>query len=211
MTGILALVRHGESEGNAADLFTGRMDVSLTDHGRREAVAAGAAMFRAGLSIDIVFTSSMTRAHQTSAIIMREAGRFGASEVRDPSLNERDYGALTGLTKAQAFEEWGRDHVESWRRSFSGSPPEGESLRDTGARVWLFYLRAILPAVLEGQTVMAVAHGNSLRAMMMAIEGIDANDIINVEVPRCAPVAYQFDRHARVKMKEVLPLVPVHD
>lgn len=210
MTGRLVLVRHGESEGNAADRFTGRLDVGLSDLGRNEAKAAAIAIADSGMLIDVAFTSVMARARQTSSLIMQKAGRRGVPEIGDPSLNERDYGALTGLTKLQAFEKWGRSHVEEWRRSCPIAPPEGESLRDTGARVWLFYLRGILPVILEGQVAMVVAHGNSLRALTMAIEGISAENVVDLEVPRCAPVAYQFDRYSRVTTRVVLPLGPPH-
>jgi 2,3-bisphosphoglycerate-dependent phosphoglycerate mutase len=210
-TGVLVLVRHGESYGNAADMFTGRLDVDLTDLGRDEARAAGTAMARAGITVDVAFTSIMRRASETCSLIMQSAGCRAAVAISDPALNERDYGALTGLTKAQAFDRWGRGHVEEWRRSYAIAPPEGESLKDTGARVWLFYLREILPVLLEGRSAMVTAHGNSLRALMMAIEGISAECVIDLEVPRCAPIAYKVDRYARLTSRMALNLGPLHD
>src|SRR5690606_4692864 len=163
MQRILVLVRHGQSEWNLKNLFTGWKDPDLTEQGVREAHDAGRRLKAAGYSFDLAFTSELSRAQRTLDIILEELGETGLPVRRDIALNERDYGELSGLNKDEARENWGEEQVHNWRRSYDIAPPGGESLRDTLARVLPYYVREILPEILSGKNVIVAAHGNSLR------------------------------------------------
>ena len=169
---LLVLVRHGQSEWNLKNLFTGWKDPGLTELGIKEAVAAGQKLKAQGLSFDVAFTSALTRAQHTLDLALKELGQSNIPITRDQALNERDYGDLSGLNKDDARKKWGEDQVLIWRRSYDVPPPGGESLRDTGARVWPYYLHDMQPHVLSGGTVLVAAHGNSLRALSMALDGL---------------------------------------
>src|SRR6476661_9702192 len=163
---LLVLVRHGQSEWNLKNLFTGWKDVDLTDAGVAEARAAGRKLKAQGLSFDIAYTSALKRAQRTLDLMLAEMGQK-VPIIRDQALNERDYGDLVGLNKDDARKKWGGEQVHIWRRSYDVAPPGGESLRDTAARVLPYYIREMLPRVLRGERVLVSAHGNSLRALVM--------------------------------------------
>jgi 2,3-bisphosphoglycerate-dependent phosphoglycerate mutase len=204
MTGTLVLVRHGQSDWNLKNLFTGWRDVGLTDKGHEEAKAAGAALAARGMRFDIAFTSALQRAQTTCSHILEAVGQSDLETVRDIALNERDYGELAGLNKDDARAKWGEEQVHVWRRSYDVPPPGGESLRDTGARVWPYYMHVIQPHVLRGETVLVAAHGNSLRALIMALEGLTGEEVINVELATGVPIVYRLNADSTVASKEVL-------
>jgi 2,3-bisphosphoglycerate-dependent phosphoglycerate mutase len=204
MDRLLVLVRHGQSEWNLKNLFTGWRDIDLTDQGIEEARAAGRKLKAGGLQFDLSFTSALKRAQRTLDIMLRELGQTGLKETRDLALNERDYGDLSGLNKDDARKKWGEDQVHIWRRSYAVAPPGGESLRDTGARVWPYYIHRIQPHVLRGERVLVVAHGNSLRALIMALDGLSADEIVKLELATGVPVVYRLNADSTVASKDVL-------
>jgi len=177
MSGTLVLVRHGQSEWNLKNLFTGWKDPDLTDLGIEEAKAGAAALMDYGLEFDVAFTSVLIRAQHTLDLILDGIGQQGLETIRDQALNERDYGDLAGLNKDDARKKWGEEQVHIWRRSYDMPPPGGESLKDTGARVWPYYMIEILPRVLRGETVLVAAHGNSLRSLLMILDRLDREQI----------------------------------
>jgi 2,3-bisphosphoglycerate-dependent phosphoglycerate mutase len=192
MSGTLVLVRHGQSEWNLKNLFTGWKDPDLTEKGVAEAKAAGQQLKAKGLKFDLCFTSVLTRAQHTLALILAELGQTGLPETRDQALNERDYGELTGLNKDDARKKWGEEQVHVWRRSYDVPPPGGESLKDTLARSLPYYVHHIQPHVLDGKTVLVAAHGNSLRSLIMAIEGLTPEQILKRELETGVPVVYRL-------------------
>ncbi len=204
MERLLVLVRHGQSEWNLKNLFTGWRDVDLTELGVTEAKRAGQLLKGTGLEFDIAFTSVLLRATRTLDLALAEMGVDDMPIVRDQALNERDYGDLTGLNKAEAAERWGADKVHEWRRSYATPPPGGESLKDTGARVWPYYLREILPRVLRGERTLVTAHGNSLRSLMMVIEGLSPEEIVATEIGTGIPVVYRLLDDSTLASKAVL-------
>jgi len=204
MSGTLVLVRHGQSEWNLKNLFTGWRDVGLTDLGREEAKGAGQKLKALGLSFDIAFTSALQRAQNTCELILGELGQSGLETIRDQALNERDYGDLSGLNKDDARAKWGEEQVHIWRRSYDIAPPGGESLKDTGARVWPYYIHDLQPHVLGGKTVLVVAHGNSLRALIMALDGLTGEQIVNTELATGVPIVYRLNADSSVASKEIL-------
>ena len=167
---LLVLVRHGQSDWNLKNLFTGWKDPDLTELGIAEAKAAGRKLKEQGLSFDLAFTSDLTRAQHTLKLMLAEIGQTGLATRKDLALNERDYGDLSGLNKDDARKKWGEDQVLIWRRSYDVPPPGGESLKDTLARALPYYVQEILPCVLRGQRVLVAAHGNSLRALIMVLD-----------------------------------------
>ena len=167
---LLVLVRHGQSEWNLKNLFTGWKDVDLTEAGVAEARAAGRKLKAQGLGFDVAYTSALKRAQRTLDLILEEMGLTGVPIVRDQALNERDYGDLVGLNKDDARKKWGEEQVLIWRRSYDVPPPGGESLKDTVARALPYFVQEILPRVLRGERVLVSAHGNSLRALIMVLE-----------------------------------------
>ena len=197
MDRLLVLVRHGQSEWNLKNLFTGWKDVDLSEKGIGEARAAGRLLKARGLSFDIAFTSALVRAQHTLMLILEELGQSGLAEHRDQALNERDYGDLTGLNKDDARKKWGEEQVLIWRRSFNVAPPGGESLRDTLARALPYYMKHIQPEVLSGRRVLVSAHGNSLRALIMAIEGLSPEQILKRELDTGVPVVYRLGADSR--------------
>jgi 2,3-bisphosphoglycerate-dependent phosphoglycerate mutase len=204
MTGTLVLVRHGQSEWNLKNLFTGWRDVDLTEQGVSEAKAAGQKLAARGMKFDIAYTSVLKRAQRTCQFILDATGQSDLKTVRDAALNERDYGDLNGLNKDDARAKWGEEQVHIWRRSYDTPPPGGESLKDTGARVWPYYMHEMQPNVLRGETVLVAAHGNSLRALIMALEGISGPDIVKLELGTGVPVVYKLNADSTVASKEVL-------
>ncbi|EJN00014.1 2,3-bisphosphoglycerate-dependent phosphoglycerate mutase [Phyllobacterium sp. YR531] len=204
MSGTLVLVRHGQSEWNLKNLFTGWRDPALTELGHEEAKDAGKRLKAKGLKFDIAYTSVLSRAQNTLQHILEEVGQTGLETIRDQALNERDYGDLSGLNKDDARAKWGEDQVHIWRRSYDVPPPGGESLRDTGARVWPYYLHEVQPHVLRGETVLVAAHGNSLRALIMALDGLTGEEIVAQELATGVPIVYKLNADSTVASKEVL-------
>ncbi len=204
MSGTLVLVRHGQSEWNLKNLFTGWRDPGLTELGHKEAIDAGKRLKAKGLTFDIAYTSVLSRAQATLDHILEEVGQTGLETIRNQALNERDYGDLSGLNKDDARAKWGEEQVHIWRRSYDVSPPGGESLRDTGARVWPYYLHDVQPHVLRGETVLVAAHGNSLRALIMALDGLTGEEIVARELATGVPIIYKLNADSTVASKEVL-------
>lgn len=204
MERLLVLVRHGQSEWNLKNLFTGWRDVDLTEQGVAEATAAGTRLKAQGISFGCSFTSGLRRAQRTLGLILDELGQPDVPVTRDEALNERDYGDLAGLNKDDAREKWGEEQVHIWRRSYNIAPPGGESLRDTGARVWPYYIHRIQPHVLRGEKVLVAAHGNSLRALMMALEGLTPDEVVKLELATGQPVVYRLNEDSTVASREVL-------
>ena len=204
MSGTLVLVRHGQSEWNLKNLFTGWRDVGLTEQGHAEARKAGSLLAARGLRFDIAYTSVLSRAQVTCRHILDAVGQADLTTVRDQALNERDYGDLSGLNKDDARAKWGEEQVHVWRRSYVVPPPGGESLRDTGARVWPYYMHDIQPHVLRGEAVLIAAHGNSLRALIMALDGLSGEDVVKVELGTGVPIIYRLNADSTVASKEIL-------
>ena len=195
---VLVLVRHGQSEWNLKNLFTGWKDPGLTEQGIAEAKAAGQRLKALGLSFDIGFTSVLTRAQKTLDLILAEMGQSELPVVRDQALNERDYGDLSGLNKDDARKQWGEEQVHIWRRSYDIAPPGGESLRDTLARTLPYYVQTILPRVLRGERVIVAAHGNSLRALVMVLDRLSPEEILKRELATGVPIIYRLNADATV-------------
>ena len=204
MSGTLVLVRHGQSEWNLKNLFTGWRDPGLSPLGHEEARAAGEKIKAKGLKFDIAYTSALSRAQKTCQYILDGVGQGSLKTIRNQALNERDYGELSGLNKDDARAKWGEEQVHVWRRSYDVPPPGGESLKDTGARVWPYYLHEIQPHVLRGETVLVAAHGNSLRALIMALDGLTGEQIVKQELATGVPVIYKLNADSTVASKEVL-------
>ena len=204
MDRLLVLVRHGQSEWNLKNLFTGWKDPDLTPQGVAEAKAAGAKLKAKGLQFDIAYTSALIRAQHTLKIMLDELGQSGLETIRDQALNERDYGELTGLNKDDARKKWGGEQVHIWRRSYDVPPPGGESLKDTLARSLPYYMYHIQPLVLSGKRVLVAAHGNSIRSLIMAIEGLTPEQILKRELDTGIPVVYQLGADSRPISVETL-------
>ena len=189
----LVLVRHGQSEWNLKNLFTGWKDPDLTERGVAEAKAAGELLKKEGLEFDVAFTSKLKRAQRTLDLMLDALGQKGLETIEDKALNERDYGELTGLNKDDARKTWGEQKVLMWRRSYEVPPPGGESLRDTVARSLPYFVREILPRVLNGETVLVAAHGNSLRALIMTLERLTPDELLKRELKTGAPIIYEMN------------------
>jgi 2,3-bisphosphoglycerate-dependent phosphoglycerate mutase len=204
MSGTLVLVRHGQSEWNLKNLFTGWKDPDLTELGVEEAKTGAQALKETGLKFDVAFTSVLTRAQRTLDLIMEGIGQTDLPVIRDQALNERDYGDLAGLNKDDARVKWGEEQVHIWRRSYDVPPPGGESLKDTGARVWPYYMTEILPRVLRGETVLVAAHGNSLRALVMILDRLSRDEIVELNLATGVPMVYRLKADSTVASKQVL-------
>jgi 2,3-bisphosphoglycerate-dependent phosphoglycerate mutase len=198
---LLVLVRHGQSEWNLKNLFTGWKDPDLTGQGITEAKEAGRKLKGQGLSFDVAYTSDLTRAQHTLKLILEEIGQTGLPTTKDLALNERDYGDLSGLNKDDARKKWGEDQVLIWRRSYDVPPPGGESLKDTLARTLPYYVKEILPGVLRGQRTLVAAHGNSLRALIMVLEKLTPEQILKRELATGVPVIYRLNADSTVASK----------
>jgi 2,3-bisphosphoglycerate-dependent phosphoglycerate mutase len=195
---LLVLVRHGQSEWNLKNLFTGWKDVELTDTGVAEARAAGRKLKAQGLSFDVAYTSALKRAQRTLDLMLEEMGLTGIPIIRDQALNERDYGDLVGLNKDDARRKWGEEQVHIWRRSYDVPPPGGESLKDTVARALPYFVQEILPRVLRGERVLISAHGNSLRALIMVLERLTPEKILKRELGTGVPIVYRLNADSTV-------------
>lgn len=198
----LTLIRHGESQWNLENRFTGWVDVDLSPKGEREATAAGHVL--KGIPVDVLFTSMLKRAMRTAEIACREAGITDIPVYRDQALNERHYGDLQGLNKAETAEKFGAEQVHVWRRSYDVPPPNGESLKDTQARVAPYYESQIVPLLRAGKNVLVVAHGNSLRSLVMFVEHLSPDEILKIEIATGVPITYELDKDLNVVSKSIL-------
>jgi 2,3-bisphosphoglycerate-dependent phosphoglycerate mutase len=201
MTGTLILVRHGQSDWNLKNLFTGWKNPDLTEQGIGEARATGVKLKAAGYVPDLYFTSALRRAQHTLDLILEELGITEVTITRSIKLNERDYGDLTGLNKDDARKKWGEEQVLIWRRSFDVPPPGGESLKDTAARTLPYYEREIVPLLKAGKTVLVAAHGNSLRSIVMSVEGLTPDEILKRELGTGEPVVYRIGADGKLAEK----------
>ena len=188
----LVLVRHGQSEWNAKNLFTGWKDPGLTDQGVAEAKNAGRLILEQNIRFDLMYTSMLSRAQKTGDIILGVLNHKEVPILKNEALNERDYGSLAGLNKDDARKQWGEEQVHIWRRSFDIPPPDGESLKDTADRVLPYFEAEIMPKVISGSSILIAAHGNSLRALIMKLDSISPEDIVELEIPTGAPIQYVF-------------------
>jgi 2,3-bisphosphoglycerate-dependent phosphoglycerate mutase len=203
---VLVLVRHGESEWNRLNLFTGWRNPDLTEKGLIEARVAGRMIREHRVKFDIAFTSELKRAQHTLDIILAELNQSSVPIEHNAALNERDYGELSGLNKDEARKRWGEEQVLIWRRSYDIAPPGGESLKDTLARVQPYYDTTIWPQIAAGKNVIITAHGNSLRALIMILEGLDGEEILERELATGAPILYRLGADGRsIDRKDLLP------
>ena len=187
----LVLVRHGQSEWNKKNLFTGWKDPGLTDLGIEEAIQAGNILKEKEINFDVMFTSDLLRAQETGRLILEQMNQSEISIIKDQRLNERNYGDLAGLNKDDAREKWGAEQVHIWRRSFDVPPPGGESLKNTAERVLPYFELEIIPKIKEGLNVLVAAHGNSLRALVMELENISQEEIVKLEIATGDPLTYE--------------------
>ncbi len=198
----LALVRHGQSLWNLENRFTGWVDVPLTPKGKDEARDAGERL--TGRHFDVAYTSSLTRAQQTLQIIMETAGLTELPVIRDQALNERHYGDLQGLNKAETAERYGEEQVHIWRRSYATPPPNGEALKNTAERTLPFFERAILGDIKQGKDVLVVAHGNSNRSIVMQLDDLDEDEVLALELGTGVPLVYDLAEDGTVRGKTIL-------
>ena len=201
----LILVRHGQSEWNQQNLFTGWRDPDLTERGVTEARNAGRALKAEGITFTIAFTSELMRAQKTCALLLEEQGQSDLQTISNVALNERDYGDLSGLNKDDAREKWGEEQVHIWRRSFDTPPPGGESLKDTAERVLPYFNNTVMPRIRAGENVLVAAHGNSLRALVMVLDGLGETEITQVNIATGEPYIYDMGAQGEVVGKRILP------
>jgi 2,3-bisphosphoglycerate-dependent phosphoglycerate mutase len=200
----LVLVRHGQSEWNAKNLFTGWKNPGLTPAGEKEAANAGSLIKERNIKFSVMFTSALKRAQITGQMILSGIDQKHIEVIRDQALNERDYGDLAGLNKDDARKEWGEEQVHIWRRSYDVPPPGGESLKNTAERVLPYFNSSILPKILEGQNILIAAHGNSLRSLVMQLDNLSKEEVIALEIPTGAPIIYSFAGNKEPISKENL-------
>ena len=198
---LLVLVRHGQSEWNLKNLFTGWKDPDITAQGVEEAERAGKLLKEKGFTFDVAFTSELTRAQRTLSLMLEQLGQTSIPVTKNLALNERDYGDLSGLNKDDARKKWGEEQVHVWRRSYDIAPPGGESLKDTLARTLPYYVQDILPGVLRGERTLVAAHGNSLRALIMVLEKLSPKGILARELATGVPIIYRLNADATVASK----------
>ncbi|WP_320144275.1 2,3-bisphosphoglycerate-dependent phosphoglycerate mutase [uncultured Cohaesibacter sp.] len=200
----LVLARHGQSDWNLKNLFTGWKDPDLTEQGTAEAIAAGKKLNDLGMKFDVAFTSDLQRAQKTCQHILDGVGQSDLKTYRDLALNERDYGDLSGLNKDDARKKWGDEQVHIWRRSYDVPPPGGESLKDTAARTLPYFITDILPQVMAGKSVLCAAHGNSLRSIVMVLDRLTKEEILEVNLGTGVPIVYKFNADTSIASKEIL-------
>ena len=199
----LILIRHGQSQWNAENRFTGWVDTPLSEQGRAEAKKAGQRLAARGIHVDRAYTSTLQRAIETGQIVLDELGQGDLEQIQAWQLNERYYGALTGRNKAQTAEEFGEEQVHIWRRSYDIPPPGGESLADTGRRALPYFHGEVIPATRQADVVMVAAHGNSLRAIIKELDGISDDEIPGLEIATGVPIVYEMS-DGRPAGKEIL-------
>ena len=192
----LVLLRHGESQWNLENRFTGWVDVPLSPRGIEEAKNAGIKL--RSFTFDRAFTSVLERANETLRLVLDTIGQSNIPIEKDKALNERMYGELQGLNKDETVKKYGEAQVKIWRRSYDVRPPGGESLKDTAERVLPYYERTIKPYVLKGDTILVAAHGNSLRALIMELEQLSREQVLELNVPTGAPLLYEMDKMGTV-------------
>jgi 2,3-bisphosphoglycerate-dependent phosphoglycerate mutase len=197
----LVLVRHGQSEWNAKNLFTGWKNPGLTETGVKEAISAGKLIKDEKINFDTMYTSELIRAQLTGNTILEIINQSDIPIIKDIALNERNYGSLAGLNKDDARKKWGKEQVHIWRRSYDIPPPDGESLKNTGERVLPYFNKEILPKVVSGSNILIAAHGNSLRSLIMQLDELSKEEIVNLEIPTGAPIKYIFDEYGKVVEK----------
>lgn len=200
----LVLVRHGQSQWNEKNLFTGWKDPDLTEKGEKEAKEAGLALKESGYKFDIMFTSVLLRAKRTGNLILEQMGQEDLKTFENEALNERNYGDLAGLNKDDARKKWGEDQVHKWRRSFDIAPPGGESLKMTAERVLPYFEETILPLLKEKSEILVAAHGNSLRALVMQLDKLNSDEVVKLEIPTGMPICYSINEHGQVKNKVLM-------
>jgi len=200
----LVLVRHGQSQWNKKNLFTGWKDPDLTEKGVKEAIETGLALKESGYKFDIMFTSVLLRAKRTGNLILEQMGQEDLKTFENEALNERNYGDLAGLNKDDARKKWGEDQVHKWRRSFDIAPPGGESLKMTAERVLPYFEETILPLLKEKSDILVAAHGNSLRALVMQLDKLNSDEVVKLEIPTGMPICYSINEHGQVKNKVLM-------
>jgi 2,3-bisphosphoglycerate-dependent phosphoglycerate mutase len=192
----LILLRHGESQWNLENRFTGWVDVPLSPRGTQEAKDAGVKL--KGFTFDRAFTSVLSRANETLRLVLEAVGQTGIPIEKDKALNERMYGDLQGMNKAETAQKYGEAQVKIWRRSYDVKPPGGESLKDTAERVLPYYEAKIKPYLFKGETILIAAHGNSLRALVMQLEQLTKEQVLELNIPTGAPLLYELDASGNV-------------
>ena len=200
----LILVRHGQSEWNQKNVFTGWENPGLTQKGREEAKLAGILINNLKIKFNYLFTSALVRAQVTGTIILDNVNQENVKIIKDKALNERFYGDLQGLNKDECRKKWGEDQVQIWRRSYDIGPPGGESLKETGERVMPFFLNEIFPLILKGENIIVSAHGNSLRSLIKYLDKISSEEIVKLEIPTGSPIHYLFDDSGEILHKKNL-------
>ena len=200
----LILVRHGQSEWNAKNLFTGWENPGLTETGKTEAQNAGDLINNLGISFDCLFTSALIRAQLTGTIILKAINQNNIKIIENKALNERFYGDLQGMNKDECIQKWGEELVQTWRRSYELGPPGGETLKETEERVLPYYLSEIHPMLMQDMNVIVAAHGNSLRSLIKYLDKVSDEDIVKLEIPTGAPIHYRFNEDGKVMYKKSL-------
>lgn len=198
----LVIIRHGQSEWNKANRFTGWVDIDLSEEGIRE--AHNAAKLLKDYKFDKAYTSVLKRATRTLEIILEDIGQTEVPVVHNEHLNERMYGQLQGENKDEMREKFGEEQVHKWRRSYDIAPPDGESLKDTAERVLPYFEDTIVPDIRDGKRLIISAHGNSLRALIMKLENLDPKEIVNVEIPTGVPKVYELNENLQVESAKFL-------
>ena len=200
----LVLVRHGQSQWKAKNIFTGWKNPGLTSNGKKEAINAGLLIKQRNIQFSVMFTSTLKRAQITGQIILDGIEQTDIKIKKNQALNERDYGDLSGLNKDDARKEWGEEQVHIWRRSYDVPPPGGESLKDTAERVLPYFNISILPRIVKGENILIAAHGNSLRSLVMQLDNLSKEEVIALEIPTGAPIIYSFKGNEKPTFKENL-------
>ena len=200
----LVLIRHGESEWNKENLFTGWKNPGLSQKGEKEALAAGKSLKQEGHKFTTLFTSALIRARKTGKIILEEINQTNIEIKKDKALNERNYGSLAGLNKDEARKKWGEKQVHIWRRSYDINPPEGESLKDTAERVLPYFHKNIFPLLEKGENILVAAHGNSLRALVMYLDELSPEEVVGIELKTGMPIVYSFKENGTVRDKRFI-------
>ncbi len=200
----LILVRHGQSEWNQKNIFTGWENPGLTQKGREEAKLAGILINNLKIKFNYLFTSALVRAQVTGSIILDNVNQENVKIIKNKALNERFYGDLQGLNKDECRKKWGEDQVQIWRRSYDMGPPGGESLKETGERVMPFFLNEIFPLILKGENIIVSAHGNSLRSLIKYLDKLSSKEIVKLEIPTGSPIHYLFDDSGEILHKKNL-------
>ena len=200
----LILVRHGQSEWNAKNLFTGWENPGLTETGKAEAQNAGDLINNLGISFDCLFTSALIRAQLTGTIILKAINQNNIKIIENKALNEWFYGDLQGMNKDECRQKWGEELVQTWRRSYELGPPGGETLKETEERVLPYYLSEIHPMLMQDMNVIVAAHGNSLRSLIKYLDKVSDEDIVKLEIPTGAPIHYRFNEDGKVMYKKSL-------